>query len=1083
MKSLGLYCLLGMLLIFSLPVFSQTKIPVHGRVVSSITQAPLEGATVQLKNSPGSVLTDSAGNFSLLVASGAEGTLMVSFVGFMKKEIPLSGAEFYSITLTPEENDLLDDVVVIGYGKQSREAVTTSISKIDEKEFDHAPAANPLVQLQGKVPGLSLQISDGQPGANPQIFIRGGSSTSPEGDAPLFIVDGFVGAVRNISDLNPDDIESIQVLKDAASTAIYGARAANGIIIVTTKSGKVGKPKISAKITSGIEQQAKRYDFISAADYIRVSRENINNYSSAANKQKYLEGGTYGMSTGNPRNSRNTLEFLDVYLLNYGKDYVDYLLNQAGWETMVDPVTGRQLIFKSTDFQDVTFQRGLKKEYDFNVSGATDKFNYYLGMGYLNQDGILYGTWYKNYTLDLKVSYKLNDRITLNSQVGYIHRNSNGASNYNNTLSRSVTMPFTERLYYEDGTPAPGEVNASFRSRLHEYYYQDKYSDNSVYRTNLQLGAEVKLIPGLTFTPTFYYYSGTSDQNRFEAYNEINKNRNAAANRDLIKNLQLDGLLNYTKSFGRHNLNALLGTSYLDQTGNTMHGTGYGAPTDNIPTLNASNPETQRVTTELTEDNMMSYFGRINYNYDLRYLFSASLRYDGSSKFSTEHKWGVFPGFSAGWNIHREKFWKALGLSFISQLKLRGSWGETGNNDLSIGNSQGAYSTGTAYTYMGQAGILNTAVANRALKWETTTSSDAGIDIGLFNNRLSLMVDYYSKVTSDRLYDKPLDYSTGFSSIKSNFGAIRSRGVEFEVSADIIQTKHFQWNSSFNLAYNRSIALNLPENGQEKNRSGGNIVFDPKLQKDVWVGGFAEGERYGGRWAYHMIGVYPTDESALNAPYDVFANGRQKKGGDAIWEDVNGDNIIDNKDMVFMGYIHPDITGGMVNSFTYKGFTLRFVVDYALGFVIDNGFRAKANGSSRNNNMALTDVLSDDIWKKPGDIATIPRYTVESDWDFGYRNHVRDAQGIGNSGSNPSNNSLYYKKGDYLAFREVSLGYNWEAKFLRRIAVQQLQLFAGVFNMGYITAYDGLTPEVFTGNDPGLYPRPLEYNFGIKVTF
>ncbi|HTN37997.1 MAG TPA: SusC/RagA family TonB-linked outer membrane protein, partial [Arachidicoccus sp.] len=981
------------------------------------------------------------------------------------------------------EKSMLDEVVVIGYGKQSRETVTGAISKISEKEFDHAPAANPLVQLQGKVPGLSLQISDGQPGANPQIFIRGGSSTSAEGDAPLFIVDGFVGAIRNMSDLNPDDIESVQVLKDAASMAIYGARAANGIIIVKTKSGKLGSPKISFKVTSGVEQMAKKYDFVSAADYIRVSRENINLYSTPANKLKYLEGGTYGMSTGNPRNTRNTLEFLDVYLLNYGQKYVDYLLNQAGWETMTDPVTGRQLIFKSTDFQDVTFQTGLKKEYDFSVSGGSDRFNYYLGMGYINQDGILYGSWYKNYTVDLKVNYKLNDWVSFNTQVGYIHRNSDGASSYNNTLSRSVTMPFTERLYYEDGTPAPGEINASFRSRLHEVYYKDQYSDNNVYRTNLQIGAEMKLIPGLTFSPTMYYYSGTSDQNRFEAYNEINKNRNASANREMIKNLQLDGLLNYTKSIGQHNIAAILGTSYLDQHTNSMSGSGYGAPTDNIPTLNASNPETQRVSTEMSEDNMMSYFGRINYNYALKYILSASLRSDGSSKFSTEHKWGLFPGFSAGWNVNKEKFWKELAPAFFTQLKIRGSWGETGNNELSIGNSQGAYSTGEAYTYQGQAGILNTAVANRTLRWETTTSSDLGLDMGFFDNRVSLMVDYYSKVTSDRLYDKPLDYSTGFSSIKSNFGSIRSRGVEFELSADIFRGKNFQWNTSFNLAYNKSIVLDLPENGQDKNRSGGNIIFDPVQQKDIWVGGFAQGEKYGGRWAYHMIGVYSTDADALNAPYDVFANGRQKKGGDAIWEDVNGDNIIDNKDMVFMGYIRPDITGGMVNSFTYKGFNLRFVMDYALGFVIDNGFRAKANGSSRNNNMALTDILGPDIWKKPGDIATIPRYTVESDWDFGYRNHVRDAQGIGNSGSNPSNNSLYYKKGDYLAFREVSISYDWTAKFLKKIAIRQLQIFGGVYNLGYLTGYDGLTPEVFTGNDPGLYPRPREYNFGVKIIF
>lgn len=1074
--------LIAIFCLFASQVLAQDAVRISGIVRLGNGGETLPGASIKLKGTNIGTVTNSEGKYTLSVP-GAKGILVFSYIGSKPLEVDIHGRTNIDVSLDDNVSGL-DEVIVIGYGEQSRATVTGSISKVSEKEFSHAPGANPLLQMQGKVAGLSLQVSDGQPGSNPQIFIRGGSSTSAEGDAPLFIVDGFVGAIRNISDLNPDDIESVQVLKDAASMAIYGARAANGIIIVKTKSGKAGKPQINFKVTSGIEQQAKQYDFISARDYIAVTRTAINNYSSAANKLKYLEGGTYGMSTGNPRNTKHTLEFLEVYKLNYGQDYVDYLINQAGWETMIDPVTNRELIFKETNFQDVTFQTGVKQEYDFNINGGTDKINYYLGMGYLNQDGIVYGTWYKNYNVNFKGTYKLNDRVSFNTNLSYIWRNGDVASNYNNVLSRSVTMPFTERLYYEDGKPAPGEISSSFRSRLHEVYYKEQYSDNNVYRTNIQVGSEIKVIPGLTFSPTLYWYTGTGLQNRFEAYNEINKNRDASANHDFIKNLQLDGLLNYTKTFaGKHNINAVLGTSYLYQNSFAMSGSGYGAPSDNITTLNATSPITQKISTTLNEDNTMSYFGRAIYDFDAKYILSASVRYDGSSKFSTEHKWGLFPGVSAGWNIHKEQFWSTVAPSFVSQLKLRASWGEAGNNEISIGDSQGAYSTGPAYTYQGQAGIINTAVANRTLRWETTTSTDAGIDIGLFKDRISILLDYYNKVTSDRLYSKPLDYTSGFSSIKSNFGSIRSSGFEAEISAAAINTKDFSWNLAFNFAYNKSIVLHLPANGQDKSRSGGNIVFDPVQQKEVWVGGFADGERYGGRWAYHMIGVYPTDADALNAPFDVYANGRVKKGGDAIWDDLNGDGRIDNKDMVFMGYIRPDKTGGMVNSFQYKGLGLRFVMDYGIGHVIDNGFRAKANGSSRNNNMAIADVLGNQIWKKPGDIATIPRYTVESDFDFGYRNHVRDAQGIGNSSSNPSNSSLYYSKGDYLAFREFSLSYQLKAGFLQKAAIQGLELFGGVYNIGYLTKYDGLSPEIFTGNDPGQYPRPREYNFGLRATF
>ncbi|MFT3824191.1 MAG: SusC/RagA family TonB-linked outer membrane protein [Chitinophagaceae bacterium] len=1080
MKKLSAYWLMAFLCVITLRLSAQNNAVISGVVTSGNASDVLQSVTVNVKGTLISATTDSLGRYSIHV-SDKNAILVFSFVGYQPKEVAVNNRKVINVSLDADAN-ALNQVVVIGYGQQSRAAVTSSISKVSDKEFAHAPGANPLLQLQGRVPGLTLQISDGQPGSNPQIFIRGGTSTSPEGDAPLFIVDGFVGAIRNISDLNPDDIESVQVLKDAASTAIYGARAANGIIIVKTKGGKTGRAVTSFKVTSGIEKQAKRYNFTSAQDYIAVSRTAINNFSTAANKTKYLEGGTYGMSTGNPRNTKHTLEFLDVYVLNYGQEYVDYLLNQAGWQTMTDPVTGRQLIFKSTNFQDITFQTGYKQEYDFNVSGGTDKMNYYLGLGYLNQDGIVYGTWYKNYSANFKASYKVSNRVSINTSLNYVWRNGDVANNYTNVLSRSVTMPFTERLYYEDGTPAPGEVSATFRSRLHEVYYKEKYSDNHVYRTNIKVGSDINILPGLNFSPAVYWYAGSGIQNRFEAYNEINKNRDASAAHQFDKNLQADGVFNYVKTFGgSHNINAVLGGSYLYAYTYAMSGSGYGAPTDNIPTLNATSVSTQRISTSVSEDNTMSYFGRVNYDFDRKYMLSASLRYDGSSRFASEHKWGLFPGLSAGWNIHRENFWNLS--SIISQLKLRASWGQTGNNELSIGDSQGAYSTGTSYNYMGQVGILNTAVANNNLVWETTTSYDAGVDIGLFKDRVTILLDYYNKITSNRLYSKPLDANSGFSSIKSNFGSIRSTGFEIELNATPIRSRNFTWDISMNFAYNRSTVVKLPFNGQEKNRSGGNIVYDVSKQKETMVGGFAEGERYGGRWAYHMVGVYSTDADAANAPYDVYANGRVKKGGDAIWEDRNGDNRIDNKDMIFMGYIRPDKTGGISNTVTYRGIALRFLVDYAYGHVIDNGFRAKANGSSRNNNMTLTDVLSDKVWKKPGDIAVIPRYTVESDFDFGYRNHVRNDNGIGNSVGNSSNSSLYYNKGDFIAFREVSLSYQLRNRLLKKAAIQNLEVFAGIYNIGYITPYDGLSPEIYTGSDVGQYPRPREFNCGVKVGF
>lgn len=1061
----------------SLSLLAQSSIPVTG-IVTLENGAPAPGVSVLVKGTSNGTATDADGRFALTVPAN-EARLVFSFIGYTPQEVAVGNKTTIAVSLKPDIK-ALEEVLVIGYGEQSRATLTTSISKVGAGEFSNAPAANPLVQLQGKVAGVSMQVTSGQPGANPQIFIRGGTTTSPEGDSPLFIVDGIVGQMRNISDLNPDNIESVQVLKDAASTAIYGASAANGVIIIKTKSGVAGTPRVHFKHTSGFDRQGNQYDFTSARDYIYVSRNNIHQFNKT-NPDFFLTGGRYGMSTGNARNSRNTLEFLDTYIGNYGQEYVAGLLENQGWQTMVDPVTGRKLIFQETDYQEVTFQKAYRQEYDFDISGGTDKATYYIGLGHLNQQGLVLGTYYKNYSALFNGNYKLSDKLSVNTNLSYQLRNSAAPYHNQNVLSRSVTMPFTYRLHYEDGTPAPGEGVASFRNRNHEVFYKEKYEDNRVYRSTVNLGATWDILPGLTFKPAAYWFVTEGIENSFEAANEVNATRPASAAHNFDKQLQLDAVLSYDKDLGaRHHLNTVLGSSYINRHAYRMSGSGRGAPTDYIPTLNATSQETQRISTTKSNLVKMSYFGRATYDFDRKYLFSASLRVDGSSSFAADHKYGVFPGISAGWNVHNEAFWQSF-TPVLSTFKLRTSYGQTGNDDLDYLDTQGAYSPGS--NYFGEVGILNTRLANQNLVWETTTSFDAGVDIGLFQNKATLLIDYYSKVTSDRLFGKPLDATTGFSSIRSNYGSIRSRGVEFELSTTPVKAGSFTWDMGFNFSFNRSIALDLPDNGEDKNRSGGNYVYDPKSQTYKKVGGVAEGERYGERWAYHLIGVYATDADAADAPRDVATNGRQKVGGDAIWEDLDHNGLIDNNDMVFMGYIRPDKMGGWVNTFRFKGLTARVVMDYAIGHVIDNSFRGRSLASARNNNMTLQDVMGNDIWKQQGDIATIPRYTVQSDADYNYRNHLRDGHGLGTSSGYSTNNSLYYSKGDFLAFREVSLNYRLQAGFLKKARIQSLDLFGGVYNIGYLTAYDGLMPEVYTGADEGSYPRPRQFNFGVKAGF
>lgn len=1062
----------------SLSFLLAQEITVTGVVIDNEGET-LPGVSVVAKGSTHGTVTDIDGHFRINVSQGT--TLVFSYVGFQPQEIRITKEEHINVVLNVSTIEL-DEVVAIGYGSQARTTLTTSISKVSTEEFKNTPGANPLNQLQGKVAGLSLQISDGQPGANPQLFIRGGASTSPEGDAPLIIVDGIVGGVNNIGQLNPEDIESMQVLKDAASTAIYGARAAYGIIIVTTKGGQFNsKASVNVKYNWGQETLGQKYDFTSAREYIEVSRRNTMLYNTG-NPNNFLQGGTYGMSTGNPRNSINTLEFLDTYIQNYGQAYVQNLIDNEGWETMIDPVTGKRLIFKETNYQDVTFQKATKHDVDVNVSGGTDKMTYYAGVGYLDQEGIVTGTYTKNITFLLNTTYKLSDKFIIDASANYQGRDYNAVGNYQNVLSRSVTMPFTYRLTYEDGLPAPGEGVNSFRNRNHEWYYRDQYKEAKRYNSTYRGGFTWYILPELSFKPVVYHYIRETRDNSFEAYNEVQKNRNASASTSRSTETQYDAVLNYKKSFlSDHNVNSLFGASYIYNDYFSLSGTGYGGPTDNIKTLAGTVPETQRISNSRTEDAMLSFFGRITYDYKMKYLFSASLRRDGSSKYAQDNRWGLFPGVSAGWNMHLEPFWKPI-KPYVSSFKLRTSWGQAGNNELTIADTQGGY--GIGYPYAGEVGILNTTLANRTLKWETTTSFDIGADMGFFNDRLNLVVEIYQKVVSDRLFNQSLDGSTGFSSIKSNYGSIMTRGFDLELATTPVKTKDFTWDLNLTFSFYRSIAKDLPDNGQDKNRIGGGIIWNKDAQAYVMVGGTAEGERFGGRWAYNMIGVYATDEDAKDAPFDVAANGRVKEGGDAIWEDTDGNGIIDSRDLVFMGYIRPDRLGGIVNSFRYKNVGFRMVMDYALGHVIDNSFKGRSIASARNNNMTLKDVIGDDIWKQQGDIASIPKYSVRSDADYGIRNHLRPSSDLSGGGSAyKTNNSLYFKKGDFLAFREIAFTYTFPQKIAKRLYMSSLEVNGGIYNIGYLTAYDGLMPEIYTGHDQGSYARPRQFNLGVQLTF
>jgi len=1081
-------------------VITQEKVAISGTVKDENGEV-LPGATILEKGTNNGTITNAEGNYTISVEKGA--VLVISFVGMETQEVSIGNQTIIDIELIQAAIGL-DEVVAIGYGRQSRATVTSSISKVKLDEIENIPSINAIQALQGKAAGVEVQVFSGMPGTGANVIIRGGSSDSPNNDNPLYIIDGITRS--DMDDLNPDDIESIQVLKDAASTNIYGARGANGIILITTKKGglKKGKGEFTFRYNTQYEHMAKFYPFSSAEDYIWASRKAAAANLDLINSDVRLSNGAYPYSTGiinNKQhgggygNSRYTVEFLDDLVAAEGQAYVDNKLNNEGYQTMTDPITGGILIFLDNNYsEDVMFQPSLMNDVNLSFSGGTEKANIFSSVGYVNQPGIVNGTYYKRASFLLNTDYEVVDNLHLSAGASYQNSKYEGPRGDWEVLNRSSRMPHTTKLYYDDGTPAIGEGRSSPRNILHELEYENFCRTKN--RVALKMGADWEIIEGLHFKPSGSLYLYEYFYNYFEEWHEFDPLRNMSSDHNVNRQSMFDGLFTYNKTIGsHHNIDAMIGTNYTDNYFYNLSGDGKNAPTDNIPTLNASNTEDERTSSTISEDILLSYFGRVNYDFDGKYMLSLSARRDGSSRFAETKKYGFFPGVSAGWNIHKEDFWN---FTRVSMFKLRASWGEAGNNVLTIQDTQGNYAPGYNYTW--NPGMLNTILANNALVWETTRTADLGVDLGLFNNRLRLFMDVYEKLTKDRLVNVPLAVQTGFTSIKSNYGSLRNRGFEVELRTQALKKGNFRWDIDLNFSFNRFVVVDLPENGEEKNRINGGVIYDKDKGKYVKVGGMAEGERIEGIWAFNMIGIYDTDAEAASAPYDTKVSGfwlskpadQQKVAGDAIWEDLDGNDTIDNRDVVFMGYAIPDKIGGIVNTFSWKGFTARVVMDFAIGHVINNSWRARANGNARNRVMTLEDVVNGDVWWQSGDDAKYPRYSAVSDWDNGKRNHVRQTYStVGIDYGYNTDVSQYISQGDYLAFREISLSYTLPDKISEKAHMQGVTFNASIFNLGYITAFDGLSPEhtstgrnsYGSGAEYGQYPRPRQYRFGVKISF
>jgi TonB-linked SusC/RagA family outer membrane protein len=1064
------FWLVALLLTLPFYGYSQSK-TITGTIVSKADNEGLPGVSVTKKGTNTGTLSNIEGKYGI---SAERGTVLVfSYIGFNTQEVTIGDQTIVNISLS-ENSAVLDEVVITGYGQQSRAKLTTSIAKLDTRILETSTRSNAGTALQGIVAGLRVTNTTGQPGSTPSITLRGGTNFNGSG-SPLILVDGIPSSFYA---LNSDDIESIEVLKDAASTAIYGARAADGVILVTTKSGKVGKASVNYKYRHSLNQERNSQQFLGAADFIRFNRQSVAYQREASNRQNgfgaFLDGATGFGTGGNTTNSPFTTQFLSPENR--------YLLDQPGWETIVDPLNAsKEILFYNNDVNDLIYQESTIQDHYVSFDGGNEKGTYYLGLGHLDNDGLILGSGFKRISGKFSGTYKITDKFRVNSNILYSHSNLSRSplGSDDRVFRRFAGQPPTSRTYDNnpDGTLSnnltPG-TNSGFGNPL---YYQDKFiRKNLEQRLSAFVGFDYDIMKDLKFSLKASHFTVNNHDERFNrSYIEGNNLRSARfAGVSLGRTLrnQLTGTVNYSKNIERHTVDVLVGGEYFkDNFFSSSAGTRF-SPTDLIETLNAGSEADGIPSSFESEYLIVSNFGRLLYDFDNKYLASFTYRYDGTSRLGN-NKYGFFPGVSLGWNVHEEDFFKnAFSTNIIGKIKPRLSYGVNGKVDaLSNYGVFGAY--GLQGVYDGQTGYANTGLPTLDLRWERSTTFNVGLDMSFLNNRISMLADYYIRDVKDKIADLTLPYWTGFSSIQTNNGTFRNRGFELQLNGDIIRNKDFSWNAGFTFFTNRSFVQSLPDNGNELNRQGGTQVFNPVTGEVEWVGGLQEGQRVG----LDQVVVYGQDyiykdQAAVEkhaTREDVLLPNRFKRyPGDVAWEDINGDNVIDQLDRKVIGRTTPQFFGGFTSNITYKNFGLFVKTDFAGGHIIYNHIRGKGYAQTQGNLNQPIELL--DSWTPENTVTDLPRFVFVD----AQRNILR-----GDGGT--SRNSRFWEKGDYFALREVTLSYNIPQDLTKGV-FKNASIYVTGSNLHYFKSYSGDSPEE-GGSQQGNFPMPKTYTAGVNLTF
>lgn len=977
----------------------QTKKAITGKI-TDVQGEPVIGVNIVEEGTTNGTVTDIDGNFSLTVEEGT--ILHISYIGYLAQKINTAGRTVFNIVLQ-EDTKALEEVVVIGYGAVRKSDLTGSVTSISADKLAAFPASGITQAMQGRAPGIQVTTLNGEPGAGTRVNIRGGTSLNA-GNSPLYVVDGFAGG----SIPPPEDIASIEILKDASATAIYGSRGANGVVLITTKSGQGREIKVEVNSSYSSTNVSKKIDVLNAAEF-----------------------GT----------------FMNEIYANSGSSVV--------------PFPNPQNLGEGTNWQDLIFRTGELQNHQISISGGQDKIKFYNSFSYYGNDGVVINSNFKRYSGYSNLDYEIGKRFKVGTRMffqrsvkdGVKTQEGSGGTTNTGVIAGALNFEPTAGIYKEDGTTYT--IATIGDPRDNPYAVAMEYLDENIldqYQGNAY--ADVTILDGLTFRSTFGAQVLNSRSGTYipTTLNQ-GKNVGGSAQIDAYKRITLlsENYFSYSKVFNDvHRFNAMAGYSYQNWRNETWSVRNHGFPVDSYLFWNlgaGSNPQVP--SSGLTEWVISSFYGRLNYNFNDRYLFTFTGRYDGSSRMGKDRKWAFFPSGAFAWNMKQEQFMEHV--DFLSQLKFRVSYGVTGNTDIGIYQSLANLQATSAVMDDNLVNAVRpSTVENAKLSWEETKQTDIGLDVGFLNGRISLTADYYIKETENLLYALPLPQYSGYSTSLQNIGSLENRGWEFGLNTVNFEG-NFDWTTDFNIAFNRNKVTSLPAGQSIYSRRPGHIIGDDT----------------------HIL----TEGSPAGSFYGYIYDGVNRENGSPVYRDIAGrdannnlvmepDGKVDANDRTIIGNPHPDFIWGFNNTFSYKGFDLNIFFQGVVGNDMLNFTRMELEWVSGKTNQ-MKSVLN--------------RWTPD--------NRDTDIPVASNTYSSIAS-SRWIEKGTYLRLKNVSLGYNIQAKALTNIGIDRLRIYLSGQNLWTLTDYTGYDPDVnyrdgntSLGLDYGSYPGTRSFTLGFNLIF